>query len=347
MLQVEASTFAAALARVLPAIPRHPTLPVLSGVRLTAKDGTLTVCASSLDVTARVRVPAQGDELDVVVPGKITAAFAGKCSGALGLGVVDADLVIEAPRTRGRFRTYPAADWPRLVDPVAEPVTIPAATVAVVRRVLHAAAVDFAGRPILTGVFFAGVQVVATDSFRLAVADLDVTVPELLIPAAGLKAALGDTDVAICAGDNRLASFDDGTSTWTFRCIPGEYPNYKQLIAVASAHTLTIERLPFLDALDIVSPTIESALLQPVVDLTCAGAKLVVGTSRQDVGAITREVDCDGPDDFSVSFNARFLRDTLDACTGDEVTFELDTPLKPAQVRDGALLQMLMPVKRT
>src|SRR5581483_10134860 len=84
---------------------------------------------------------------------------------------------ISSGRSNFAVRMLPAAEFPRLPGPgTADAVTLQAGELAeALRQVVRAASSDDA-RPILTGVLMAaeeaGLRLVATDSYRLAVRDL-------------------------------------------------------------------------------------------------------------------------------------------------------------------------------
>ena len=103
---------------------------------------------------------------------------------------------IGAARSRFSLRTFPVADFPTLPEPPEPATFLPAGGLAsALHQVVRAASGDDA-RPLLTGVLIApeggGVRLVATDSYRLALRDIDgaagvVGEEDILVPARALS----------------------------------------------------------------------------------------------------------------------------------------------------------------
>src|SRR6266545_8378203 len=131
-LMVSAKPFTAELKSVLPAIATRSGLPMLSGVRLEASEGGVSIEATDLEVTARrvvrgdVTVDGAGS---VVVPAKALV----KAVAAMG----EPEVVLESHSSDGQSRLdvragtrtvtlqgWPTDDWPAVprvaaIDPIA------------------------------------------------------------------------------------------------------------------------------------------------------------------------------------------------------------------------------------
>jgi DNA polymerase III subunit beta len=351
---------------------RGGALPVLSGVRLEVAGNELRLAGSDLDLTIQVTAPVTGERDGVTV---VPARLAGEIVRALEPGAVqfeveDEEARIASGRSQFTLRTLAAEDFPRLVDPAENAVTLDAAHLAdALRQVVRAASSDDA-RPILTGVMMAaeesgpdsggGLRLVATDSYRLAVRDLPGTTvlaegQKVLVPSK----ALGElarvlssvspggegASVTLRLGE-RDATFEVGDVRLTTRLIEGEFPNYRQLIPASYPNRLTVGREPLLDALRRVKLMAREATPVRLV-LKPDGLELVAVT--QDVGQAHEELDAkyEGTE-LTVAFNPEFLLDGIEATTGDEVLLETLDALKPATVRStegSEYLYLLMPVR--
>ena len=171
---------------------------------------------------------------------------------ALPAGAVEIDLEsgdggemsISAGRSQFSVRPLALDDYPAQAEPTGEAVTLPAETMAdALRQVVRAASTDDA-RAVLTGVLLAseddGVRMVATDSYRLAVRDLpDSSVlgsgQKVLIPGRALselQRLMGDVEELTVRFGEREATFESGTTRLSTRLIEGEFPNYRNLLAV-------------------------------------------------------------------------------------------------------------------
>jgi DNA polymerase-3 subunit beta len=158
---------------------RTGALPVLSGLRIGATDGTIELVGSDLELTIRVRMPAQVDELgDAVLPAKLFNDIVSKLeAGSVTVETDGDDAQVHGGRADYKLRLLPLDDFPHLPDPAGSEITVAAGPLAeALRGVIPAASRDDA-RPILTGVLLTarggGLRLVATDSYRLAVRDLE------------------------------------------------------------------------------------------------------------------------------------------------------------------------------
>ena len=228
---------------------RTGTLPVLSGVRMDIVGDTLTVTGTDLELTIKLTVDVGGERDGAAV---VPARLIGDIVKALPAGAVEIDLdsgdggemSISAGRSQFSVRPLALDDYPAQSEPTGEAVTLPAETMSdALRQVVRAASTDDA-RAVLTGVLLAseddGVRMVATDSYRLAVRDLpDSSVlgsgQKVLIPGRALselQRLMGDVEELTVRFGEREATFEAGSTRLSTRLIEGEFPNYRNLLAV-------------------------------------------------------------------------------------------------------------------
>ena len=240
---------------------RGGALPVLSGVRLELDGDALRLTGSDLDLTISVSAEVAGEVDGVaVMPAKIASDVVRSLDPGRVEISVDGD---EAQITSGRFsssiRLLPADEFPRLATPADDAVTLDGADLAsALSQVVPAASSDDA-RPILTGVLMAaeggGLRLVATDSYRLAVRDLEGRAvlaegQSVLVPSRALRElvrALDDGEVTLRLGE-REATFEVGSTRVTTRLIEGEFPNYRGLIPSTYPNRMVIGREALGDA---------------------------------------------------------------------------------------------------
>ncbi len=216
-------------------------------------------------------------------------------------------------------------------------------------------------RPILTGVLLTasagGLRLVATDSYRLALRDLQgVSMLEegqkVLVAAKGLgevqRLLSGETgEIEVVLGEREVV-FRVGTTEVTTRLIEGEFPNYQQLIPSGYPNRLTVSRDALQAAVNRVRLVGQSKDTAPIrLGMTAEGLEL--SAIAQDVGEAHESVEAkyEGTD-LTVAFNSQFLLDGIDAAASDEVVIESIDPLKPAVMKatdSGDFLYLLMPVR--
>jgi DNA polymerase-3 subunit beta len=275
--------------------------------------------------------------------------------------LADDDARIEAGRFATTLRTLSAAEFPRLPDVSEGGVRVEAAAFAeALRQVVPGASRDDA-RPILTGVLLTasagGLRLVATDSYRLALRDLQgVSMLEegqkVLVAAKGLgevqrllSSETGEIDVVL---GEREVVFRVGSTEVTTRLIEGDFPNYQQLIPSGYPNRLTVARDALQAAVNRVRLVGQSKDTAPIrLGMNAEGLEL--SAIAQDVGEAHESVEAkyEGTD-LTVAFNSQFLLDGIDAAASDEVVIESIDPLKPAVMKatDSAdFLYLLMPVR--
>ncbi|WP_033343513.1 DNA polymerase III subunit beta family protein [Catenuloplanes japonicus] len=197
--------------------------------------------------------------------------------------------------------------------------------------------------PALAGVFVeisdGGLRLVATDRYRMAVADVPVlglTGPDLgviaplplvdaLVPllAADSQVTLtltADT-IAVAAGGHELSGVP----------IPGDYPDYRRALAVKAGEPLRLT----VDATTLrrevaAAPTVLHENAPILVLTTDASGTLGVG----DPSAPHR-----------IAVNREFLLAALDAGTPGQLVLELDGPIMPLALRSPGSFTVLMPVR--
>ncbi len=339
---------------------RGGQLPVLSGLHLVLSGDQLVVTGSDLELTIARTLVVNGErDGAVVVPSKLLIDVVRSLEpGAIELEVGELDLSIRGGRSAFTIRTIPTDEFPKLAHADGPDVTIEAASfVRALRQVVPAASSDDS-RPILTGVLLTatetGLRLVATDSYRLAVADLPgASVLEagqsVLVPSRALaevRRMVGDAgEVQLRLGVSEAAFAIEGLVVTT-RLIDGDFPKYEGLIPSEKANELSINRESVLDAVRRVRLLAQESTPVRLV-MNTDGLEIVAIT--QDVGEAHETVDASYEgEELTVAFNPAFLLDGLDVAPGEEVTLHTIDSLKPAVLRTPGnenFLYLLMPVR--
>src|SRR6478609_3679659 len=107
-------------------------MPVLSGLRVTVGAGSLELVGTDLELTIRVRVPAESDsEGSAVVPARLFSEIVRQLEGGtVTVELSDDDAHIEAGRFATTLRTLPTAEFPRLPETTETGVRVAAGAVA-------------------------------------------------------------------------------------------------------------------------------------------------------------------------------------------------------------------------
>jgi DNA polymerase III subunit beta len=340
---------------------RSGALPVLSGVQVTTHADEIELVGSDLDLTIRVRVPAQIDEPgQAVVPAKLFDGLTTRLKpGAVNFEVEGDDARISAGAARAGVRLLPADEFPQVTEPEGSKVTLEAAPFAeALRQVIPAASRDDA-RPILTGVLLTatadGLRLVATDSYRLAVRDLAgvgiLTEGQRVLVAARslqeVQRVFSSGQIEVTLGE-REVRFASESRSITARLIEGEFPNYEQLIPSGYPNRLTVPRSALEEAVRLMQIVGEGREGTPV-RLSMSAEGLELSATAQERADATDAIDAkfEGSD-VTVAFNPQFVLDGLLAIEGEEAVLETLDALKPATLRGvdkPEFLYLLMPVR--
>jgi DNA polymerase-3 subunit beta len=267
----------------------------------------------------------------------------------------DGEVEITGGGPRFKLREMVVDDYPKITDTELEGgIDVDGSQLIRALSQVGVAASGDDARPTLTGVLFEGdgesLRLVATDSYRLGVRDVDGVATEgsKLVPYRALRElgrSIGSGPMRVALGE-REASFVTDEGRLTVRIIDSTFPNYRQLLPEGHLNRLTVEKAAFLEAVGRAALVAEDHI--PVrLAMHAGGVELSV--IRQEVGEATELLEGEYTgDDMTIAFNTRYLTDGLNAVDDEKVVIETSDPLKPglllgAEKRDFQYL--LMPVR--
>lgn len=356
-IRAERDELADVFSRANRAVGVRPAQPILQGVLCETRGTTLQVTGTDLEVTIRTMAEVDvKDEGSIVIPARLASEAIRKMpAGAVELESDDGEVHIIGKGPKFSLRELPVQDFPDLGEPdLGSGVQVSGdALTSAIAQVGVAASTD-AARPVLTGVLFepgeGGLRLVATDSYRLAVREMEgiETATEGLVPARGLRElarTVGADQMTFVIG-GREAVFGSSRGSMTLRLIEGTFPNYRQLLPESYPNRLTVERDVLLEALGRASLVAEDHI--PVrLRLTEGGAEMSV--TRQDVGGETEHLPGTYVgEEVVIAFNPRYLTDGVSAINSEQVVLQVLDGLKPAVIAgadDAAFTYLLMPVR--
>lgn len=338
------------------------TLPILSGILVSATGDDVVLQSTDLEVSIRDSIKANVEkEGQVVVPGRLlTDIIRSLPEAAVTIDATTHDhAVITCGHSSFTVRTLSPEDFPKFPEVRADKqVTVPTSTlVEVVRQVSKAVSRDET-RPILTGVLVViegdSMRMVATDSYRLAVREVTlaeaVSEPiEVVVPGKAMdevpKLAGSAESVTLGVSENQII-FEFGNTMYVSRRIEGNFPNYRQLIPKEKETIVTVDRQELFDAIKRVSLMAQH---NAPLRLKVTESTLTLSATTADVGDAVEDlmVQTEGKD-VEIAFNHAFLTDGVASATSEQVTVEILSPLKPGvlhPVGDEVFTYLLMPVR--
>lgn len=346
-LRAERSALLAALRTVAPVANGPTGLSILSGVRLATTGAGVELRCTDMQTTITAQVDADADDGSVVVvPAKLLAGVVGSLSdGAVEITAEDTNKVeIVGGDTHATLNIYDPSGWPNQTEPDGESVTLDEIDLAQLARVLPMASADKA-RPNITGLHLTGDQVMATDSYRCAVAALGVDVPTPASIVATTIAALlkaADGPVGLTVG-LRAAMFTCGRTTWTTALIEQEFPAERiaSFMRPESPDHWTFDAGQLVDEIKRVGVISSDEPLK----LWTEGDVAHLRSTSADVGEITSTLPVDSDHDGAIFVNPDFLLQAITAAGEESVTFGLIVnELKPLVVRSEGCEQLVFTV---
>ena len=317
-----------ALLRVLTAaqkvVERRNTIPILSNVRLVAKDGKLTATATDLDLQIQASAPADGD-LSVCVAAHLLFDIARKIGGTeILLRVEGNELLVVSGRCRFKLQTLPVSDFPD-ANTREMPTAFTADLAALFAPVKFAISTEET-RYYLNGIYLHvrndRLAAVATDGHRLGLnygaASNDfkgVIVPAKtvgVIPAGEISVRLSDTKIQFAAPGLVITS----------KLIDGTFPDYQRVIPTGNDKKLVLDRQTFAQAVDRVSTI--STERGRAVKLTVEADTLRLAVNNPDAGQADEELAADySSNPLEIGFNAKYLIDVLGEFPPGDITVSL------------------------
>ena len=351
---------------VLQVVPSKSTLPILTNVLIEALEDKVKLSATDLDISISTSV-------DCIVTKKGSISMPARILFEIIKELPESEVVFETSGTRveikipnGSYRigTVAAEDFPKLpaVNTKKEIKISGTDLVRMIRKTTFACS-DDETRPALNGVLWQTkgdkMQMVATDGHRLAKFAVenpklkglyeDVIVPPKVLDIITKLLPSESGELGIIFGENNII-FDMGDIILSSRLIEGPYPNFDQVIPLDSDKKMTVSKNDLASAVRRVS--ILSNALTHQVKFSLKENTLTLSTANADMaGEGQEELECDYVgEEIELGYNATYIADVLGKIDGDEVVFELSTPVAAAlayspEVPKEDFLCLVMPLR--
>lgn len=371
--QVEHDVFTSAVSWVARTIPTRPSLPVLGGIKLTARpDGMLSLVSYDPEISSHIEIDAVVDEPgEVLVNGRLLSDFAKALpSRPISLALEGSKLSLTCGSSKISMQTMPLEDFPNSPEFPEVTASVDAAALQeAVSQVVSAASNDDT-LPLLVSICIeiAGDQLtlLATDRYRLALKNIQWTPQDptyndrILVRGSRLadivKNLSGDTtiDIAIAHSERGgLIGFSCGGKQNIVRLIDGDYPQVRGLFPEETTSHATIVRTDLLDA---IKRARLAAGQNEAVVLSFSEGQVILSAGKGDNAQTSETLEADFVgEDIVVRFNPAFLLDGLSAITTDYAYFSFTLETRPAllipqekpeSLPDENMKLLLMPIRR-
>ena len=365
---IEKSELLSLVGRTQNVVEKRNTMPVLVNVLIEAKDDSIKVFATNLEVSLTAEAKAK-----VTTPGKaaVSAKNLFDIIKELPDGMVEIvktdnnwvkvtqgksvfNLVGISPEEYPVFPSHSTKDFMEIETKVFTNM---------VAKTIYSVSTDET-RYHLNGVYFERLPgskaneylMVATDGHRLSLVnsikgDQQGQTEGVIIPRKGLseiyKLLEGAEDTFKMAIEGSQLIVISKNTVLMVRLIEGKYPNYRQLIPQNLSQTVKVGREKLLSSLKRVS--LLSNQKSKGVTLNFNDGKLEITSNNPELGDAKEEISVDySGKELKIGFNAKYIMDVLNSIDDEEVDLNLKDQLSPGVVRpqaDSNYTCVIMPMR--
>lgn len=360
---------------VMKAVSSRTTIPILTGIKITASEEGITLTGSDSDISIESFIPIEEDgkiNAEVINPGSIVlqARFFSEIVRKLPQEQVEIKVenhllaVIRSGKTEFHLHGLDAEEYPRLPDIKEQNVfKLPADLLKNMIRQTAFAVSTSETRPILTGVNWrlsdGELTCIATDSHRLALrkAKVDTNIHDVqnvVIPGKSLnelsKIIDDSTDlVEIVITENQVL-FKTKNILLFSRLLDGTYPDTSRLIPTESKTDITIDSKEFLQAIDRASLLAKEGRNNVVKLSATLDGTIEITSNSPEIGKVVEEIQAKEVqgEELKISFSAKYMIDALKAVEGTEIHISFTGAMRPFLIRvpeDETILQLILPVR--
>ncbi|MGB9886105.1 MAG: DNA polymerase III subunit beta [Moorellales bacterium] len=365
-LKVNQKEFNQALQLAARVVPARPPFPVLGGILLEADAGAVWISATDLEVSLRVRFPAEVLHPGrVVLPGHHTAELVRHFPETeLELEEEPNALTVRYHRGRNEIATMEPGQFPVFPAPEDGPrITLSSDQwLSVLRQVAIACAHDEV-QPMFGGVLWElgpdrPLSFVATDTHRLAWLRTELVPPvenqiRAIVPRRAMEIAARLAQAAPVPLEVRLGPHQISLEGEDFlllsRLLEGRYPSYQAVIPRELGTGVRVEISPLVETLERAAVLVreEEKNRANIVRLQISAEGLTV-SGRSTVGSLLEPVaaEVEGSEG-EVFFNVRYLLEGLRALDGERAFIGFSRDFSAAVLRaegDEGYVHLILPV---
>ncbi len=349
---------------------KNLSLPILSSLLIEAREKTLLVRATNLDIGVELEVPAKVIEKGkVAVSGALLNNFLGLVSDGdvLKIGTMNDNLSLTTRTTSSVVKCLSSDDFPTIPH-LAETNTLliqPAKLVAGLRSVVYAASLSDM-KPEIASVYVyqdeTDIVFVATDSFRLAEKRYPVKEKEqqgealsIIIP---FKNALEIIRIFESCQDtifiqytkNQISFTSEQAGVYvTSRLVGGVFPNYQQIVSSDKKTEVVVSKKELFQALRLAT-LFTDKFNQVTFHVAPEESVCEVSSKNTDTGENSTRLDATVEGEaITVSFNNKYVMDCFGSIEEDTLSLAFNGASRPMVIRgmgDPSFFYLAMPLNR-
>jgi DNA polymerase III subunit beta len=360
---------------VMKAVTSRTTIPILTGIKITASSEGVTLTGSDSDISIESFIPKEdaGDEIvEIKQSGSIVlqAKFFSEIVKKLPTDSVEIEVlgslqtVIRSGKSEFNLNGLDAEEYPHLPQ-IEENNKFHIATdllKMMIRQTFFAVSTSET-RPILTGVNWrienGELNCIATDSHRLALRKAKIEtenneIYNVVIPGKSLNELskiIDDSNelIDIVITENQIL-FKAKHLLFFSRLLEGNYPDTSRLIPNESKTEIVVNTKDFLHAIDRASLLAREGRNNVVKLSTIDSGVIEISSNTPEVGKVVEEIQSQSIDgeELKISFSAKYMMDALKALEGTDIRVSFTGAMRPFVIKplhDETTLQLILPVR--
>lgn len=369
-LTIDRADLMRALSHVQSVVERRNTIPILSNVRLDARDGMLTLTATDMDLEINESVAASVDaDGSTTTPAHTLHDIVRKLSDDAKVNLTlepgGAMMTVTSGRSKFKLSCLPVSDFPELgTGDMDATLAIPAKDLReLIDRTRFAVSNDET-RYYLNGIYIHAAEnndvsvlrAVATDGHRLAQFEMPLpdgaaNMPSVIIPrktVAEIRKLIEEAadTITIRLSENKVR-FEFDHVTMTSKLIDGTFPDYQKVIPQGNDKIVEVNPKLFTSAIDRVA-TISSEKTR-AVKLAIDGSTMTLSAQSADSGSATEDIEISNDNaSLEIGFNSKYLLDITAQMSSDRCRMTLADSGGPTIIQDSedtSSLYVLMPLR--
>ena len=366
---VEKNNIIKSLTHVQSIVEKKNTLPILSNILLEAKENSLILSATDMDISVTDRL-----NCNIIEEGSTTVSahtlydIIRKLPDTSEIEIISNDgkiMSLRSGKSKFSLGCLPKDDFPIIeIEKLENEINIEAQQFLKLILKTRFAISNEETRYFLNGIYFHTIKkndtnflsLVATDGHRLAKFDINYKenlneIPGVIIPKKTvneLYKLLTDSNdvVKINLNSNKIIFFIDQTILVS-KLIDGSFPDYRRVIPKENKNILKINRQSFSLAVDRVStitsdksPVIKFKLLKNLMNMSSVNNEN--GTATEDITTIY------SGDEIEIGFNSKYILEMINNLEDDEIILKFKdsaSPVTSMEESNPNLIYVLMPMR--
>lgn len=337
-IKINRDTLLKPLSSVCSIVERRHTLPILSNLLLEAKEETIVLTATDLEMQISLSInTAVGGELSTTIAAKklLDICRALPEGTDINMATNDSRIQVKAGKSKFNLQTLPASDYPVMTKSSANTSTIINIGQGSLKRLLKQVEFAMAQQDIryyLNGLLFEvndnNLNIVGTDGHRLSFTSTQLNQSyekqEIILPrktVIELTKLLDDNDeeviIEITSGQ---VNFSFGNIRLITKLIDGKFPDYTRVIPVGHQNSFTLDRTTILLSMQRASILSNEKYRGIRLVLGQNSLRLISTNSEQEEAEEELEINYNG-DALDIGFNVTYLIDVLNNVNSENVVF--------------------------